>query len=249
MVRLGTFCNECCFYQKDSKTCYRGYLDTFKNRNAEIQWEEDGPKIDRVCPSRRTIEWSDGKNLIQCDKLVNEELYIKGSIILICNDINNLSKTLESLDNIDKIENFNIIVAHEDSIQLNDVAKLCNEKISNTTFSCIKNYEQDVKYILFESFRKSAKNGYVFILDCDKDFDRQMFKKINNLVNHDMYRLLHVNGVDNTIHQQVTMSGIYKWLKGDILYSISDKINEIADQQKTDPQIMTWDEINEIYNY
>lgn len=248
MVRLGTFCNECCFYNNDSKTCYRGYLDRFKQRNAEIQWEDDGPKIDRVCPSRRTLEWQDGKDLQQCSIEVDKTLYIKGSIILLCDSLDELNSMCTKLNNIKNINNFNIIVAHDDKIELNNVAKVCSDKITNTKFSCVKNYKDNTQYILFESFRKSAKNGYVFILNANKDFDENMFDKINSIVNHELYRLLHVEGLNNGIHQQVTMSSVYKLLKGDLVYSLSDKIKEMAAAQNSDPQIMTWEQIDEIYN-
>jgi hypothetical protein len=32
MVKLGTFCEECCFYNPDKRTCKHGMFDRFKNK-------------------------------------------------------------------------------------------------------------------------------------------------------------------------------------------------------------------------
>ena len=61
-----------------------------------------------------------------------------------------------------------------------------------------------------------------------------------------MFRLLHVCGTDG-LHQSVNVSHLYKYIKGDLQFSMKYKIEEIAKEENSDPQIFTWKEINEEY--
>jgi len=56
MAELASFCENCCFLE--DKKCQHGLLDTFQERNARIEWENDFPIVYRVCPYRRTKEWN-----------------------------------------------------------------------------------------------------------------------------------------------------------------------------------------------
>ena len=60
-----------------------------------------------------------------------------------------------------------------------------------------------------------------------------------------MHRVLHIEPIDEKLHQSVSMVHIYKWLNGDMMESFSNKLKNIASEESSDPQVFNWKEINE----
>lgn len=240
MAQLATFCKNCCFYNSDDKSCQTGYLDKFQDCDSKIIWEEDGPVVFRVCPSRRGLDWEhkDDPNL---SDILEKEMYISGSILLIANSLDGLSKTLDELSSIENINKFNLVIVHRGAVD--GMQKLCEDKITFTDFVCVKSYLDNTDELLFDAFKR-VKNGYLITLDSDKDFDSGIIDVLNSAVNHKMKKVLHVVGTDG-VHQSATMCLLYKWLKGDMMSDITSKIKEITETQKLEPQIFTWKELDE----
>ena len=240
MAQLATFCKNCCFYNNEDKSCKTGYLDKFKSCDSKIVWEEDGPVIYRVCPSRRTTDWEhkDDPNL---SDLLEKEMYISGSILVIANSLDGLSKTLDELSGVENINKFNIIIVHRGAVD--GLQKLCEDKITFSNFTCVKSYLDNTDELLFDAFKR-VKNGYLITLDSDKDFDPGIIGVLNSAVNHKMKQVLHVIGTDGA-HQSATMCLLYKWLKGDLMIDITSKIRELTETQGLESQIFTWKELDE----
>jgi len=248
MVRLGTYCNQCCFFNFNNKECFRGLLDIYKDNGATIQVNDDNVIIDRVCMSRRTYDWLGDMTLEQASTKASNEIYIHGSIILVSSSLDHLRKCLETLKTIKNISKFKLIITHSSAIRSSDVLNLCDSLVDYTEFICMKTFISEPEVITYEAFKR-ANNGYIFILDTSKDFDPLFIDKVNHTVNIKLHRLLHVEPIDEAYHQSVSMAIIYKVLKGDIGLSISSKINELVENQDNKfDQIKTWGQINEQYS-
>lgn len=244
MAELRSFCGNCCFYEKDSKSCMHGLIPEFQDRGADIEWLDDGPAIDRICLYARDDDWMENKTKEEKIEQCNEEVYISGTIILIANNENDLVKSIQKLNKQKNIERFKIIILYT-NITYSNMLKVCNDNIK-AAYYCVKMTVKEIKYQILKAL-KHAKNGYLITIECDKDIDGNLLDKINNIVNKKMFRVIHVEGLKE-YHQSVSMLHIYKWLKGDLPCSIKEKLVDIASQEDTDPHIFTWKELNEQYS-
>lgn len=237
MVKLGTYCNECIFC-KDNQ-CKLGKLEKFKERGTEVVYDEDGPKVGRVCVYRRDAEWAsniaDNHHWYALD-----EVYISGSIVVKARSIDGLRSTIDKLNVIPKIGNFLIIILHDESLSTKDV-KECASNIALSEYQCIKTF-LDGPEATNEAFRR-CKNGYLFIIDSEKDFDPEMTKKVNHLVNDELFQILHIEPIDG--NQSVTAAIVFKYFNGDIVKPIGEKIKEMGGES----MVMTWEDVNEHYNW
>lgn len=248
MVRIGTYCGDCCFYNNFDKNCQHNILDIFKNDGSNITWDESGPSVDRVCQYKRLEEWAEKNNPIDLDhklKLCRDEIYLRGTIILIAEDLQSFTSTINRLTNIENIKNFKLIVIYR-NIKYIDILTTCGNNI-DSEYKIIHNVNNELEYQIYKSL-EFARNGYLFIIDCSKDFDEKFIDKINHIINVKMLRLLHVIGIDG-IHKSVSMIHLYKWLKGDLQCSFGDKLKDISEQENSNAQVFTWKEIDEQYSY
>lgn len=241
MVRIGTTCKDCCFL-KDNTKCLHNLLDVFLDRGAEITSDETGITIDRVCRYQRLIDWEKDKTIEERLAISKEEVYICGSIILLADTSKQLENTISKL-NLKKPENFNFVIIHKD-IKMSDLLGVCGNNIKSN-YKLMYYPNQDAEHQIYKAL-DYARNGYIFILDCSKDFDENIVDKVNNLVNNKLFRVLHIEGIDG-IHQSVSMVHLYKYIKGDIQCSIKEKINNIAEEENSNPQIFNWKEVDEEY--
>jgi len=241
MAKLGTFCNECCFYNPDKKDCSHGLIDMFTQREATIEWNNDGPVIDRVCRYRRTRDWNEGLSLEEKIKLSEEEVFLSGSIILLVENIDNLKEIFSKLKDAAK-NRFKFIISHQ--CKLGPLLEITKELDIHASF--VRSLDEDVsdKKRVFDCL-KHLKNGYIFIFNCSKEIDYAVFEKVHNFTNRLMHRVLHIEAIDQKLHQSVSMAHIYKWLNGDMMESFSNKLKNIASEESSDPQIFNWKEINE----
>ena len=246
MVKLGTFCSYCCFYDTLNKKCGHNIIDTFKERDAEIDFDEYGNHtIDRVCQYKRDENWQTQMPMKDKLELSRQEVYLRGTIIIIANQAENLNKTIDHLNTMKNIENFKLVVLYSE-IRFQEVMEIAKSKIkSKYHLVSIKNNDIDLQ--VYRSL-KFSQNGYLFILDSNLDIDENIIDKVNHFVNKKMYRLLHIKPSNKALHQSVSMVGLYKWLKGDLQFDFSEKLNNIAEEEQSDSQVFDWEDINEAYS-
>lgn len=248
MVKLATFCQECSFYSCGSGKCQTGALEKFIQIGTQVEYTSDEnryPVIPRICPYRRTDlqhEEFDGEDYLA--HVVTNEVYIAGSIVLIAENLDDLQRTIDRLSQVKRIDRFKIVVAHPSSLMAKDVMQVCNDCLTFTEYTCVKSWLAEPQQIILEAFKRS-KNGYMFILDASKDFDVLMIDKLNKLVNIELMPVLHVKPVDDSYHQSVTMSVIYRTLNGDCGLRVSEKIEEIMQEENVSSKILTWEQIDE----
>lgn len=245
MVKLGTFCGFCCFYDPEKKTCGQDLIKVFQSRNAEIKFDEnENHTIDRLCQYRRNIDWNENKSIDEKIEICKNEIYVKGTILIVANSIDNFEKTIDKIKDIKNISNFKLIVIY-DSIKFIDLKNSIENRIKiKYNLASIKN--NNIYYQIYRSL-KYAQNGYLFIIDSNKEIENNMIDKVNSFVNKSMYRMLHIKPVDDSFHQSVSMIGIYKWLKGDLQFKFADKLTSIAKEENSDSQTFTWEEVNNAY--
>jgi hypothetical protein len=244
MVKLGTFCEECCFYDKNNQNCKHGLLEVFKERHAEIIWEDSFPKIDRVCQYKRSIDWENDKTDDEKIKICTDEVYISGTIVLITNNKEHLLEAIIKLKQCKNIERFMFIIIYK-NIAYKDMLDICGNNISSK-YKCVKITDENIELQIYRSL-KFANNGYLFILDSEKPFDENLIDKVDNFVNKKMFRLLHIPG-SSKLHESVSMIHLYKWLKGDLETNFANKLNDISQEENSNNQISTWKDINEHYS-
>ena len=126
---------------------------------------------------------------------------------------------------------------------MDGLQKLCEDKITYSSFMCIKSYLKDTNELMFDAFKR-VRNGYLITLDSEKDFDPSIIGTLNSAVNHKMKQVLHVVGTDG-VHQSATMCLLYKWLRGDLMTDITTKISELTEDQGLKSQTFTWKELDE----
>lgn len=241
MVRIGTTCKDCCFF-KDNTKCLHNLFDVFLDRGAEITSDETGVTIDRVCRYQRLIDWEKDKTIEERLEISKEEIYICGSIILLADTSDQLENAISKLK-LKKPENFNFVIIHK-AIKMSELLGVCGNNIKSD-YKLMYYPDIDAEYQIYKAL-DHARNGYLFILDCSKDFDENIIDKVDNLVNKKLFRVLHIEGLDG-IHQSVSMVHLYKYIKGDIQCSIKEKINSIAEEENSNPQVFNWKEVDEEY--
>lgn len=245
MAKLGTYCGNCCFYNNKEKSCDHNLLNVFQKRNANITWSDDGPTIDRICAYRRDKKWEIEKSHEEKIITVKNEVYIGGTILIISYDKESLRKTVEKLNSPEiNISRFKVIVLYK-NIKFNDLLGICGNLL-NIPYKCQMMVNESLEYQIYSSL-KFAKNGMLFIIESEKEFDIKMFDKVNTMINQKMFRVLHISN-DSELHCSVSMVHIYKYLKGDLGHTISYKLKDIAKEENTDPQVLTWKDVDEEYS-
>lgn len=244
MAKLGTYCQHCCFYDSKNKTCHHGLIDVFKQRGASITEDDDSHIIiDRVCRYRRDKEWNKDLSLEEKANICCDEIFLSGSVILLVNDTSNLKETLTKLKDVTN-NKFNFLISH--STKLSSVLSIAKDVDICASF--VKSVGDDIsdEKRVFDTF-KYLKNGYVFTLDTSQTIDYSIFKKIHYFTNKMMFRILHVKGNNDTIHESVSMTHLYKWLNGDLMEPFAKKLVTIAAAESSDAQIWDWKTLNELY--
>jgi len=239
MVKIGTSCTNCCFLDENTN-CKLGLLDVFKDRGAEITIDNDSVSLDRLCQYKRQSDWQSDKSDNEKNDIIKQEVYIKGTIVLITDNEDDLQNTISKIKNI---SNFKVIILYS-NIKISKMLEICGNT-KDIEYKMIMIADTDISKQIYLSL-KFAKNGYLFIIDCSKEIDDNMIDKVNTIVNKKMFRVLHIEGTDG-IHQSVNMIHLYKWVKGDLEIPIKDKLLDIAEQEGSDSQIYTWKEVNEQY--
>ena len=114
MVRIGTYCSDCCFYNNFEKKCQHNILDIFEKDGSNILWDEAGPCVDRICQYKRLDEWVIKNNITNTqDKiaLCKSEIYLKGTVILLADNLDSFINTINKLNRIENI-NYSYLVIY-----------------------------------------------------------------------------------------------------------------------------------------
>ena len=249
MASIMTKCNGCCFFNSEDGSCKQKLHDVFREANAKVETIDGACLIDRICQYRREDDWESGRSLEYKITQCEGEIYISGTIVLIADSRDSLLHAIDELipdplfySQIIKYK-FKFIILYK-NIKYNDLLEICGNSFQQ--YKLINYLTDDIAYHVHQSL-KHARNGYVFVLDCNKNIDGSIIDKINNIVNVKLMRLLHVPGSDG-LHESVSMIHIYRWLKGDLGVSFEAKLLDISLQEESDPQILTWKEVNEKYS-
>lgn len=243
MAKLGTFCSECVFYN-DNK-CDNGIIEKFEAAGAEVIKTENETTIDRVCVYRRLEDWIQDKSPEEVNKVLADEVYISGSVIVLGKDLDSIEKCLTKLASVPKIKRFKIIVAHKKEMKASDVREICEKILNDIDYICVKVFDDiNSSFIMDEGFKR-AKNGYVFFIESDKDFDDIMIEEVNKAINEKLDRFIYIKPVDETMHGAVCFSIIYKYLKGNKFYNITKKLEEYTNEQECQYLLKTWNDVYE----
>ena len=241
MAGIMTRCNGCCFFNSEDGSCKQKLHDVFRKANAKIETVDGVCLIDRICQYRREEDWNSDLSLEDKIKICQDEVYISGTIILIADNLDSLSNAIHELSG--SKDKFKFIILYK-NINYNDLLEVCGNSFEQ--YKLINYLTDDISYHVHKSL-KHARNGYLFVLDCNKNIDASIIDKINHIVNIKLMRLLHVLGSDG-LHESVSMVHIYRWLKGDLGVSFESKLLDISSQEDSDAQILTWKEVNEKYS-
>lgn len=242
MAILGTYCGQCCFCEKEPFNCKLNLLDTFTERGAKV--DKENLIIDRICPYKRPCAWNIDKSDEERIQLCQDDVYISGTIVLIANKQECLEKTILKLNQNDNIDKFMLIVIYSE-MQYSNVFNICGNNIRGK-YRLVHAIDKNINMQILKSL-SNARNGYLFILDSNFDFDDHMIDKVNHVVNKKLFRLLHIPGSPD-LHQSVSMIHLYKYIKGDLQCPFREKIIDIAGQENSDTQILTWEQINAEYS-
>lgn len=242
MAILGTYCGNCCFCEKEPFSCQLNLLETFAARGARI--DKENLTIDRICQYKRPSAWNVDKPHEERMLLCQDDVYISGTIVLIANKQENLESTILKLNKNNNIDKFTFIVIYSDMQYIN-VFNICGNTIRGK-YRLIHAIDKNISMQILKSL-SSARNGYLFILDTNLDFDDHMIDKVDHVVNKKLFRLLHIPG-SSDLHQSVSMIHLYKYIKGDLQLPFKEKIIDIAGQENSDTQILTWEQINAEYS-
>jgi len=260
--QLGTDCKECIFFcnteeaPKDNDTftfdikhCKLGKISKFEEAGASFE-ERDGKfLINRVCNFRRTEEWQEDKSMEDCVESVKEEVKITGTIVVYAKSIEDIDKCVSKLSKIKHVENFKIIIAHYSELLVREVFDYIQSQNHFEEIFAVQVNDAEVHtgqiHFLDEALKR-AKNGFIFSIDAEKDFDGNIIDKIYHFLYEKMQKLLYVEETEE-INGSVVMAVIYKFLKGNKFWSFKEKMEAMAKNQGIESQITSWDKINEEY--
>ena len=247
-LTLGTNCKECIFFE-DPKNCRLGKIDKLEKQGAFFEDRGDELMVDRVCNFRRTEDWQEDRSIEECMEIANQEVKIRGSIVVYSKNIEELDKCISKLSNIKHIENFKIIVTHHSELLVKEVYNYIQDQdhFEEIVGVGVNEAETHTGEIHFsdEAFKR-AKNGFIFTIDSSKDFDENILDKVNHFVYGEMGRLLYVPATEE-FNTTVVMAVIYEFLKGNRFHDFAEKLQALAQHQALASQITSWDKINEKY--
>jgi len=259
-ITLGTDCTECIFFEDPSMFsfsnqrttsgfCRLGKIAKFEEQNAYFE-EIDGKfMVDRVCNFRRTPEWQGDKPLEDCITLAEEEVKIRGTIVVTANNMHELDQCFSKLSKIKLIEHFSVLICHYSEFKIKDIHEYIGNQEHFDDVMAIRvneiNTHKGTIHFLDEALKRS-KNGFIVHIDASKDFDENILDKVNHFIYDEMGRMLYIKP-DESHNGTVVMAVIYQMLKGYKFYDFEEKLMAIAEHQGLTSQIMTWDQINEKY--
>lgn len=244
MAKLGTFCKDCDLYE-DNK-CLVDRINLFENAGVEMVIQDGSHVIPRVCNAFRKPGYreQDGWQ----DKL-KDETHVRGSIVILADNLNELEYTLDRLSKIDNIDKFNVVVAHDSGIELSSVLSLCSVKLAYLNVSCrsVLCFKND-RYSMMDEAFKYCKNGFTIWLEAGRPFDISIVSKLNRLVNYNMRQVLMVEEEIHSIHSMVSYAMMYKFLLGSNGVPFSSKMREKSEFEtgSVSDCIYTWREVDEI---
>lgn len=231
MVEIGTFCSQCVFF--NSGSCHLGLIDKWKDLGNVKNSSDSETVINRICMYRRELDWK--KELSIEDKIsrVKSDVYIKGSVIVLCknNDLSGLDKTLSSLKTVHRIENFFPVVIADNSSTLESVVNVVKKYFKK--FKAMISLEDKTTSGMVDQAFRNVKNGFIFVLNASKSFDRDIFDKINMMVNIDLKKFVYLQSKDNDFHQCVFVAAVYKSLGGNKEFGFEEKMSKF-DSDKLD---------------
>jgi hypothetical protein len=253
MVKLGTFCEECCFYNPDKRTCKHGMFDRFKNAGAEVlnlkKNSEEHVKIDRVCVFRREPEWLEENKDKDISELLKNETYIKGSIMILCENVDHLEVCLSKIVTMPNVQNFKIVIVHSKTVASQEVRRISDAILVNLNYTCIKLFDEAIDQYAFNEAFKRANNGFCFMINASFDFDVNMIEKLNYIINKKLERVIYVEPKMGEYHQSCCLAIMFKHLKGFKFDSLKNKIITYTEETSEDAELKTfitdWETINE----
>lgn len=242
MVKIGTFCKECIF---SVDGCRLGLHEKWR-KLGNLTETEDGIVIDRICQWRRDEKWPGLLDQSQDPIIaVKEEVHITGTVVIAFNeyDITKIETKLSSLNKMDMIQHFNIVISlpvDSEPKKVFDIAKSILSTVSKIDVNVVIE-EFNLENFSAEAFRK-AKNGYVIFLDGSQELDTTVLKRLDNAINEDLKQIVFVRPI-NGFHQTACLSALYKFLYGNKQKTVEEKIDIMANDQNLSRLLVTWGEI------
>ena len=236
MVEVGTFCSECVFF--NSGKCDLDLIEKWNSLGNVKSADDSEVVINRICMYRRDKKWNPSVDQANKIELVKQDVHIAGSFIILCknNDLIGLEKTLLKLKSIKNIDKFKPIIVSDKNSNLSSLVKVAKNIFEkHQVMICL---EDNSSNEMLDSVFRKVKNGFIFVLNCSKDFDDKIVEKINYLINSEMIVIPYVKSIDGDVHQMMFVAAVYKAMYGNKESSFDDKITEIYD-------CLSWDNINE----
>lgn len=225
MINISTSCQNCIFaiYENNKQSgCVYNVPEMFEAAGATSERVTDSDKeflvINRVCMYRRHE---------QPEIDVKKAILPKLNIVIIHKDGASQEGLISTLSSINAVEQASdsikkIIVCHEDT-NFKKIIGVCkkNSIIPTDIVMMIDKLDTDAMYD--ESFKR-ALNGYVLFINSSHTLDKDLVNILDYAINTKMQQVFCINE-----YPEIYMSVLYKYVKGNKLENIKDKINKLTE--------------------
>jgi len=160
--------------------------------------------------------------------------------------MNAVDECLQNLSKTKYIENFKVVIAHFDDVDVKQLYDYLQEQEHLEDVVAVRIYDDGEINFLDEAFKR-AKNGFVITVDSQKKIDTSMLEKLQDYIYEKMKRVIYIPP-STGIHECVVFAVVYKYLKGNKFWTFEEKIQEFSKDQGLESQITSWKEINENFS-
>ena len=241
-MRLQTSCENCVF--RKGVDCGLNLIESYEQQKALLPLgDRDFQMVDRVCLSRRETGW-DGDNI----DLYKEQTIHINYIILFDGDLDGLKKTLNSI--------------HEQTLQPNNPARIIlSFKAGKANIKeCVKFLEENLDHTNFfisqllkdpkdehqnvDDVFNRCKNGYYYVVESGTAIPSNMYFCLWYMVFRQGLQCMALMPAEGIVGACVSVV-MHKFVKGSSLLDLRSKLVVLAEEQKVEHMIHSWEKAYE----
>ncbi len=259
--KLWTSCRDCVFavYEKNTQCgCSTGRLEKFKDVGTHIVEAQDGEKeymvVERFCNHYREKSWMTNFKPIRSwgriknkEKTVKKEIQIRCGVVIVLSkqtSVQDMEKTiLACLKQKEVKPDYIVVVNSSENEHAEIISRMHHTIKKKAVFYAVRtsHNEAPLEECIDLAFVQ-AKNGYYITFEGGYEPPPNFLDKINSLINEELQPILLLKP-ENKIDGMFVQTMIHKMLAGNVGKPLTDKIDEITKEEKTEHLVSKWEDI------
>lgn len=234
---LHTSCRHCVFSKWEDKTqvgCDAGQLEKFKTSGVQVLevFDDDNKEFfvinDRLCKMSRSPKWKDrqkNQDIISLLEVAREEIKFKYHAIIFFTNIYNLDITITNLTRQTVVPKEITVVRPFSSKILPSIIKDTIMKDVKIKWNIKSLVDSDDYYEGVDMAIRGTQIPYYAIIRDGLDFDNDVFEKIQQKINDDLFQFGMIKGDEND-HLTIVNFPFHYLMRGNKGIKLEDKFKE-----------------------